>query len=200
MSGEKIEQNWDVKVNIDNPVFPFLVVDNWYLPEEEKAIWKELDFISCAPRNYHKKAENTIVATDKDGNAKSNAFRFYLSSYYTDEVISPIMNGLYKQKSPEFHKIIGQITPQGRAFLSSTGDSTMVSYYENKQHYKPHHDTFMWTCLIWMVREPRKFTGGDFILNEPEVEIKLRNNRMVMFPCNYLRKNNLKKWVGVVGQ
>ena len=68
-------------------------------------------FISCAPRNYHKKAENTIVATDKDGNAKSNAFRFYLSSYYTDEVISPIMNGLYKQKSPEFHKIIGQITP-----------------------------------------------------------------------------------------
>ena len=188
MSGEKIEQNWDVKVNIDNPVFPFLVVDNWYLPEEEKAIWKELDFISCAPRNYHKKDENTIVATDKDGNAKSNAFRFYLSSYYTDEVISPIMNGLYKQKSPEFHKIIGQITPQGRAFLSSTGDSTMVSYYENKQHYKPHHDTFMWTCLIWMVREPRKFTGGDFILNEPEVEIKLRNNRMVMFPCNYLHE------------
>ncbi len=39
-----------------------------------------------------------------------------------------------------------------------------------------------------MVREPRKFTGGDFILNEPEVEIKLRNNRMVMFPCNYLHE------------
>ena len=69
MNVEKIEQNWIVNVNKDNPVFPFIVIDNWYTPGEEIAVWKELDFISCAPRHTHKKAENTIVATDVDGNA-----------------------------------------------------------------------------------------------------------------------------------
>ena len=188
MSVKKIEQNWIVNVNKDNPIYPFIVVDNWYTPGEEKAVWKELDFISCAPRHVHKKAESTIVATDADGNAKSNAFRFYLSSFYNEDIISPILNATYKQRSPEFHKIISEITPQCRSFFSSNADSSMISYYEDKQFYKPHHDTFAWTCLIWMVREPRKFTGGDFMLNEPEVEIKLKNNRMVMFPCQFLHE------------
>ena len=188
MSVEKIEQNWIVNVNKDNPVFPFIVIDNWYTPGEEIAVWKELDFISCAPRHTHKKAENTIVATDVDGNAKSNAFRFYLSSFYNEDVISPIMNTMYKQRSPEFHNIIADILPQSRSYFSCNGDSSMISYYEDKQFYRPHHDTFSWTCLIWMVREPRKFTGGDFILNEPEVEIKLKNCLMVMFPCQFLHE------------
>jgi hypothetical protein len=45
MSGEKIEQNWKVQIIKDNPTFPFLVIDNWYTPNEEKAVWKELDFL-----------------------------------------------------------------------------------------------------------------------------------------------------------
>ena len=34
--GANIEQYWDIKVIKDNPTFPFLVIDNWYTPEEEK--------------------------------------------------------------------------------------------------------------------------------------------------------------------
>ena len=71
-------------------------------------------------------------------------------------------------------------------FLSSNGDSSLLSYYEENDHYEPHHDTFLWTCLIWMVREPRLFNGGDFKLNEPDIEVKLKNNRAVFFPCCYL--------------
>ena len=44
MSRKTITQYWDVKVVNDNPTFPFVVIDNWYTPEEEKAVWKELDF------------------------------------------------------------------------------------------------------------------------------------------------------------
>ena len=35
-----------MKIHIckDNKVFPFLYIDNWYSPEEEKLIWRELDF------------------------------------------------------------------------------------------------------------------------------------------------------------
>ena len=41
---EKIEQTWKVQVVKENPTFPFFVIDNWYTPQEEKNIWKELDW------------------------------------------------------------------------------------------------------------------------------------------------------------
>jgi Rps23 Pro-64 3,4-dihydroxylase Tpa1-like proline 4-hydroxylase len=186
MSGEKIEQNWKVQIIKDNPTFPFLVIDDWYTPNEEKAVWKELDFFSATPKDQIDRAENTIVARDPDGTSLSNAYRFYIEDFYNKREISPIINCMYKQRTPEFHKIIGECMPYARSFHSSNSDSSLLSYYEENDHYKPHHDTFAWTCLIWMVKEPRLFNGGDFKLNEPDIEVKLKNNRMVMFPCCYL--------------
>ena len=186
MSGEKIEQNWKVQIVKDNPTFPFLVIDNWYTPNEEKAVWKELDFFSSTPKDQIARAENTIVARNPDGSSKSTAYRFYIENYYRKREISPIINCMYKQRTPEFHNIIKECQPYARSFISSNADSSLLSYYEENDHYEPHHDTFLWTCLIWMVREPRLFDGGDFKLNEPDIEVKLKNNRMVMFPSCFL--------------
>ena len=187
MSSEKIEQNWKVQIVNDNPTFPFVVIDNWFTPDEEKTVWKELDFFSATPKEQIDRAENTIVARDRDGTAKSNAYRFYIEDFYKKRELSPILNGMYKQRTPEFHKILGDnCLPYARSFTSSNDDSSLISYYEENDHYKPHHDTFLWTCLIWMVKEPRLFDGGNFKLNEPDIEVKLKNNRMVMFPCCYL--------------
>ena len=188
-SGENILQNWKITIGNQNPIYPFVVVDNWYTPNEEKNVWKELDFFSATPIDQIDRAENTIVARNKDGSSKSKAYRFYVEDYYKKREISPILNCLYKQRSKEFKDILFEhCKPHSRSFGSSNGDSTLISYYEENDHYTPHHDTFLWTCLIWMVREPRQFDGGDFRLNEPNVEIKLRNNRMVMFPCYYLHE------------
>jgi len=186
MSNEGIIQNWKVQVVNDNPLFPFVVIDNWYNPNEEKAVWKELDFLSTTPKEQIDRAETTTVARHADGRSKSKAYRFYLQDFYYKRKVSPILNCMYKQKTPEFHNIISKCMPYARSFLTSNDDSTLLSYYEENDHYEPHHDTFAWTCLIWMVREPRLFDGGDFKLNEPDIEVKLKNNRMVMFPCCYL--------------
>jgi len=186
MSSEKIEQNWKVQIVKDNPTFPFLVIDNWYTPNEEKAVWKELDFFSATPKDQIARAENTIVARNPDGSSKSTAYRFYIEDYYRKREISPIINYMYKQTTPEFHNIIKECQPYARSFLSSNSDSSLLSYYEENDHYESHHDTFLWTCLVWMVREPRLFNGGDFKLNEPDIEVKLKNNRAVFFPCCYL--------------
>jgi len=181
------EQKWDIKVVKDNPVFPFIVFDNWYTPNEENAVWKELDFLSTLPKENIERAETTVVARDPKGNSLSNSYRFYIEGFYQKRNLSPIINCMYKQKLPRFHKILyDNAQPYARSFCSSNSDSTMLSYYEESDHYKPHHDTFLWTCLIWMVREPRLFDGGNFTLNEPGVEIKLKSNRMVIFPSCYL--------------
>jgi Rps23 Pro-64 3,4-dihydroxylase Tpa1-like proline 4-hydroxylase len=190
MSGEiKKElpkQDWIVQVNNSNPTFPFVVFDNWYTHNEEKAVWKELDFFSTQPKENIKRAENTIVASN-NGVPLSNSYRFYIEEFYKNRILSPILNCRYKQRTKEFHKIIrDNCMPYARSFSTSNIDSSMISYYEEKDYYKPHHDTCLWTCLIWMVREPRLFDGGNFKLNEPDVEIKLKNNRMVFFPSCFL--------------
>src|SRR6056300_1784384 len=122
MSGEKIEQNWEVQVIKDNPMFPFLVIDNWYNPNEEKAVWKELDFFSVTPRDQIARAENTIVARNEDGSSKSKAYRFYIEEFYRKREISPIINCMYKQRTSEFHNIISEYMTYARTFLSSNAD------------------------------------------------------------------------------
>src|SRR6056300_1367722 len=133
MSGEKIEQYWDVKVVKDNPTYPFILIDNWYTPNEEKAVWKELDFLSPTPRELMDRAENTIVARTDDGKSKSNAYRFYQK-----REISSIINCTYKQRSKEFDNIIKECMPYARSFFSSNEDSAMLSYYEEKDYYDSH--------------------------------------------------------------
>ena len=190
MSGEKIEQNWKVQIIKDNPTFPFLVIDNWYTPNEEKAVWKELDFYSSMPKEAIHRAENTIVAKNPDGSSKSKAYRFYINEYFTSagRRRSAIHNCMYKQRTSEFHKIIGECMPYARSFHSSNGDSSLISYYEENDHYSAHHDSFAWTNLIWFVREPRLFNGGDFDFPESGFEVKLKHNRAVFFPCCYLHR------------
>tara|TARA_Y100000114_G_scaffold151593_1_gene168555 strand:+ start:58 stop:723 length:666 start_codon:yes stop_codon:yes gene_type:complete len=186
MSSEMIKQNWDFKIIKDNPLYPFLLIDNWYTPSEEEAVWKELDFFSSTDKKHLKRAENTIVARDKDGTAKSNAYRFYTENYYMNRAISHIYQNQYKFRTKEFRNLMSKIEPYGRSYAATNRDTTLISYYEDNDHYRTHFDTFIFTCLIWLVREPRLFDGGDFTFNESNTEIKLKNNRMVMFPCCYL--------------
>ena len=41
---EKIEQNWKVQVVKDNPTYPFIVIDNWYTPQEEESLVHGTEF------------------------------------------------------------------------------------------------------------------------------------------------------------
>ena len=107
MSGEIINK-WEFKIAKSNPTFPFVVVDNWYTPNEEKAVWKELDYYSSLPKDNIHRAEDTIVARHPDGKSKSNAYRFYINEWYTEtgKKRSAIQNCMYKQRLPEFHNIL----------------------------------------------------------------------------------------------
>mgnify|MGYP003153929604 FL=1 len=185
---KKIEQNWKVQVVKNNPTYPFIVIDNWYTPQEEKNIWKELDWYTS--HEHKDRAENTIVARNKDGSSRSTAYRFYVGEFYSGIGIkkSHIFNYMYKQRTPEFHKIVGECMPYARNFHSSNDESTLISYYEDNDHYDSHHDVFAWTMVIWFVREPRLFDGGNFDFPESGYEVRLKHNRAVFFPCCYLHR------------
>ena len=185
---EKITQHWKPQLVDKDPNFKFLIVDNWYTPEEEQAVWSELDFYNHQQKIQ--RAEDTIVARGPNEEPLSTAYRFYMTDYYTKVGYkkSPIANFMYKQKTPEFGDLLESILPYSRMFFCTNRDSTLISYYEENDHYDSHCDTFMWTNLIWFVREPRKFDGGDFDFPESNIQVKLKHNRAIFFPSCYLHR------------
>ena len=182
-------KDWIVQIGGDQP-FPFLVIDNWYDKETEKFIWTELDFLSTKNKHDQLRAEDTVVARHEDGTAKGKSYRFYIDRLYTQEgrTYSPIIQNMNLFRTPKFHEIIQNITPQYRSFIGSDHDANIISYYENNHYYEAHHDKFMWTSLTWFYREPKKFTGGNLKFTEPDYEINVKHNRMLMFPCYYLHE------------
>ena len=175
-----------IQVCRDNKVFPYLLVDDWYTPEEEKLIWNELDFYTCKETLY--RAEDTIVAQNFDGSPKSTSFRVYLDIIYKKggRKFSHILR--FQQPkifSEEIKKAFKKTTPMSRTWLTCNADSTLVSYYENNDHYRPHYDQFLVTVLIWFYREPKAYSGGDFTFNDTDVILESKHNRLVMFPCYY---------------
>jgi len=181
------EQNWEVKV-IKTGKTPFIIFDNWYTPNEEKNIWKELDWLSS--QENVERAEDTYVARHDDGTPKSKASRFHIEEFYTQKgrERSHIFNYMYKQRTQEFHSIVGEIKPFCRSFFSTSADSTLISYYEDNEFYHAHHDDYAWSMLIWFVREPRLFDGGDFEFSDSKQKVKLKHNRAVFFPSMFEHK------------
>ena len=175
------QQTWEINV-LKKGKTPFIVFDNWYTPNEEKNIWKELDWYSS--QDNIERAENTIVATYADGRSKSKASRFHIQNYFTVEgrTRSHVYNYMYKQRLKEFHDIVGQIQPHCNSFFATNSDASLISYYEDNEYYDAHYDNYAWTMLIWFVREPRLFDGGDFDFPSYKQKIELKHNRAIFFP------------------
>ena len=36
--------NWEIQRYGKGTPYPFIIIDNWYLPHEEKAVWSEIEF------------------------------------------------------------------------------------------------------------------------------------------------------------
>ncbi len=181
--------NWEIQRYGKGTPYPFLIFDNWYLPHEEKAVWSEIEFYMRNPL-IQRPADDPYSASayydDKTSKAKNT--RVFISELYKVTGASHINNCLYKQRSKIFHSILEEnCLPYYRSFEASNADSTMLSFYRDDDHYDTHYDSPSWTCLIWMVKEPKHFDGGDFEFTDINHKIELKNNRMVIFPscCNH---------------
>ena len=182
--------NWEIQRYGKGTPYPFLIFDNWYLPHEEKAVWSEIEFYMRNPL-IQRPADDPYSASayydDKTSKAKNT--RVFISELYKVTGASHINNCLYKQRSKIFHSILEENCLQYyRSFEASNADSTMLSFYRDDDHYDTHYDSPSWTCLIWMVKEPKHFDGGDFEFTDINHKIELKNNRMVMFPSCFNHK------------
>ena len=165
---------------IQDEKFPFLVIDNFYSKENLNLIWKELDFLIDKVR-----PEDKVVA-QRDGKPLASVKRVYLDTLYNDRKTSNILEFFPSQLyNDEIRDTYVDLVPSGINFATSNYDSTQLSYYENKDGYKPHTDVFQHTALTWLFKEPKKFVGGDLVFTQSNTKVDCMYNRTVLFPSWY---------------
>ena len=184
----------------DNKEFPFLYVDEWYTPEEEKLIWKELDFYTNPFAMHRGETENSVRAQlekqKNPGEPQNKSWRIWI-----DTVGAPItwnnreVSHILRLKPLKMDSIDDTIKKMGtlfEPFWETNYDEHYVSYYEDGDYYKKHRDwdlghygKHVITTITWFHRIPKAFTGGDFKFNDIDITLESKHNRMLMCPNYY---------------
>ena len=116
-----------------------------------------------------------------DGTLKKSNRAAYIDDYYVDRAASAILTANRRLFSSALIEKLSEKDILFRAIGHSTQDRTLVSYYEKADYYEEHYDTATVTALTWLYAEPKRFTGGDLII-EGEQTIPCVHNRTVVMP------------------
>lgn len=163
--------------------FHYLYFENFYSEEELKLIWEEIDRLSTE--------DNLLLSPEETGSAevdigsetkilKANK-GVWLNGLHPDRKITNILNITRKLYEPRF------ISPQSSWFFKDINfnrDVTLLSYYEDGDHYLKHNDCSYITACTWLYKEPKQFLGGEFCFSDYDIKISCKNNSCIVFPSN----------------
>jgi len=171
---------------LKNPPHVF-VIENFYTEDELNLMWNEFD-------SFH----NKEFLTSSTGSARTIDYIPLKKSKGTwlDEKTNSNSQILkFSKKVKENHHLYSEYDRE-YSVLSDCVCSTLISYYGDGDYYKPHEDTTLFTACTYFFKEPKKFSGGNFLLNNYNIEIEIKNNMLIIFPGKYThqaRKVELKK-------
>jgi hypothetical protein len=164
---------------IKNP-FPFLQIENLYDENELKLIWQELDFLNCP--NKLQLPEKTGTALNEENIPIKKNKGLFLDEIYSKREISNILTLNRKLFNSEIKDAFSELSFGYQSIKCTNSDSTLISYYENADYYRPHRDTALYTAVTWFFKEPKAFIGGDFYFSDYNMKIEIQNNMMILFP------------------
>lgn len=156
-------------VHFTEPV-TFCIIKNFYSEDELEIIWKELESL----RPHLAGPEHTGTAQNVLGQPKKDNKGLFLPQR------TPITILNRKLFSPELMHDLSKLNWFFGYLKHLNKDSTLVSYYEDSGHYKPHVDHSVITAIHYLWKEPKTFTGGELYFGNFEVPIE--NNCLLIFP------------------
>jgi len=158
--------------------FPYVEIRNAYTESEVSDIMKELD-------SFHESGsflppEQTGSAADDNELLKKNS-AVWVDDVYQNRSESPILCHNRKLFSIGSQLDLRKLGAVFRTVEKCTLDWTLVSYYENEDLYKPHHDASNLTALTYFFKQPKKFTGGDLYFPEYDFVLESKFNTTYIF-------------------
>lgn len=158
---------------------PLVIVENFYDENELDLIWRELNFLTSQDKLLE--PEETGSATENGKILKRNK-GIFLDVAYGIRKVSDILTINRKLFNMDFCDKLVKINPLFRTLKTSNYDSTLISYYENEGMYNKHTDTSTLTAVTYFFKEPKKFFGGDIIFNDYNIQVRIKNNMLIIFP------------------
>jgi len=161
-------------------------IKDFLTKEEQGKIWEEIK------ENESKFSAGLYKKDGKDevhDNIKKN-LGFEVSNIYPRILDSSIRSMFYYRifQNEEIQEIIKNAkSPIYNLLRFTISDRTKVSVYQNEDFYDWHQDSInqgLLTVLYMMNKEPKKFTGGDFMIKWDGIEksIPFENNTILIFP------------------
>ena len=162
---------------------PIIVFDNFYNDSELTLIWEELEFLTYSHKLLPPSQTGTAVSEETKEPVKTNSGLLLDSVWNNRRELSNILTVNRKI----FRNNLEMLRTGPSWFFRIFGcgsDWTLLSYYENNDHYLMHEDRCSVTVLSWFYKEPRRFEGGDLIFHDSGKTMKMpvQNNRTVVFP------------------
>lgn len=164
---------------------PILVIDDFFTEEESNQILKEcIDInksLSSDPeRNgsaWHiDENGNKIYKKSAKGGFLDTIFEFRREESAILTINRKVFNRDFMSEISKYHYFFSYIE-------HSNKDNTLIHYYEDDNGYDFHEDNAVITLLSWHFSEPKKFSGGNLILDEDErVSIESLNRRILIMP------------------
>lgn len=153
----------------------YLLVRNFYTPDELELIQQELAFLN------HKHKMRSPESTGQQNPMMKKNKGIFLDEVYANRGMSNILKINRKVFSAPVFKAFADKHILNRSVFSANKDTTLVSYYETSDHYKPHADNALVTALSWHFFQPQQFTGGDLVFTDLDETILVENNMLLMF-------------------
>ena len=167
---------------------PVLWSDNFFSDDEIGVMKKECDKIRVL--GLINDPDTGSAKTEGEDQSKNDSV-FLEKLYRSEPRLSDTMNiTRIRLFDPEFKKYLVDIHPYFLTLKSlhiSNGVSTLLSYYDDSQYYKPHRDIAFVTVLTWFYENPKAFEGGDFII-ENDFKIECKHGRTVFMPSYLLHE------------
>ncbi|NDB30204.1 2OG-Fe(II) oxygenase [archaeon] len=160
---------------VDIPT-PHILLYDVFDEETLPLIWKELDFIHPILVD----GSNTAPAETDGHILKNNKGKFIYDVYANinySTICKQVRNIAFNSNMQDFWKDnwIKEM------YNTTNWDSTLISYYDNGSYYAPHVDTAVFTMLLWLWKEPKSFSGGDFSFTRTYHNIECQNNSGIIF-------------------
>jgi hypothetical protein len=169
---------------IYNKRYPYLIVDNFYNEDEYNSVFNELESFQDILEN------DDSPELQKELNGVINKTRIYLDKTYLNRREQSVILSIDVDKicTDKIMEAYDETTPASVTFRCTNSDWTQVSYYEGGDTYLRHYDSVMHTCLIYINKEPKRFTGGNLKFTKSNQVVEFKNNRLVIFPSYYIHE------------
>tara|TARA_X000001036_G_scaffold118600_1_gene112107 strand:+ start:257 stop:889 length:633 start_codon:yes stop_codon:yes gene_type:complete len=167
---------------------PVLYTDEFYNEEELDAMFyeaekiRQLDLLtSDSTSGATIQVKNKDTGEIKTEGLSNNQSVWFDKIYAGEKRLSDTLRIVSKIYDGKLIDYLASLHPYFITMRQNKRTGTLLSYYDESEHYKNHRDSSFVTVLTWLYKEPKAFKGGEFVI-ENDLKIECVRGRVVFMP------------------